>query len=47
MSRERGYVWRVGWDLGYPPLVLTPSGGHQNTYGWQVGGMHPTGMLSC
>ena len=29
-----------------PPLVLTPSGDHQNTYGWQVGGTYPTGMLS-
>ena len=28
-----------------PPL-LTPSGSHQNRYGWQVGRMHPTGMLS-
>ena len=23
------------------------SGGRRNTYGWQVGGTHPTGMLSC
>ena len=30
----------------YPTApVLTSSGGH--TYGWQVGGTHPTGMLSC
>ena len=28
-------------------LILRPSGGHQNTYGLQVGGTHPTGMLSC
>ena len=28
-------------------MVLTSSGGHQNTYGWQAGGTHPTGMLSC
>ena len=36
------------WDLGYlPPPGPTPSGGHQNTYGWQAGGTHPTGMLSC
>ena len=27
--------------------LLTPSGGHQNMYGWQVGGGYPTGMLSC
>ena len=31
----------------YPPPVLTSSGGHWNTYSWQAGGMHPTGMLSC
>ena len=29
------------------PSVLTPSGGHQNTCGWQACGIHPTGMLSC
>ena len=29
------------------PWVLTPSGGHHNTYSWQTGGTHPTGMLSC
>ena len=37
------------WDLSldtHPPL-LTPSGGHQNMYGWHAGGTHPTGMLSC
>ena len=27
--------------------VLTPSGGHHNTYGWKVASTHPTGMLSC
>ena len=27
-------------------MVLTSSGGHQNTYVWQAGGTHPTGMLS-
>ena len=32
------------WDTH--PLMLTPSGGQNNTYSWQVGGMHPTGMLS-
>ena len=21
--------------------------GHENAYGWQASGMHPTGMLSC
>ena len=35
------------WDLGYPPLVLIPSGGHHSTYSWQAGGMHSTEMLSC
>ena len=29
------------------PLVLVSSGGHRNTYGWQAGGTHPTGMMSC
>ena len=24
------------------PLLLAPSGGYQNMYGWQVGGTHPT-----
>ena len=28
-------------------MVLTSSGGHLNTYGWQAGGTHPTRMLSC
>ena len=30
-----------------PQLVPTPSGGHRNTYGWQAGGTHHTGMYSC
>ena len=30
-----------------PPPVLTSSGGHRNTYGWQAGGLYPTGMQSC
>ena len=30
-----------------PLPVLTPSGGHCNTYGCQVGGTHSTRMLSC
>ena len=46
-----GYVQGEGGGYsrpyGIPPLLLTPSGGHQNTHGWQVGGTHPTGMLSC
>ena len=29
------------------PPVLTPSGSHHNTYGWQADGTHPTEMLSC
>ena len=36
-------------DLGtiLPLPVLTSSGGHRNTYVWQAGGMHLTGMVSC
>ena len=30
-----------------PQPALISSGGHWNTYGWQVGGTRPTGMLSC
>ena len=38
-----------GYTMGpeINPPVLTPSGGHQNTYGWQADGTHPTGMFSC
>ena len=25
-----------------PPLALTSSGGHRNTYRWKAGGTHPT-----
>ena len=32
---------------GTHPLPLTSSGGHQDMYGWQSGGTHPAGMLSC
>ena len=32
--------------LGTQPLLLTPSGSH-HTYSQKVGGMHPTGMVSC
>ena len=32
---------------GYSRRLLAPSGGHQNMYGWQVGGPYPTGMLYC
>ena len=28
-------------------ILSTISGGRRNTYGWQAGGTHPTGMLSC
>ena len=31
----------------YQQPALTPSGGHQDTYGWQAGGKHSNGMLSC
>ena len=42
------YILDMGSEIPtLPPLVLTPSGSHQNTYGWQAGGTHPTGMLSC
>ena len=42
-------VYPPTWDLGYlpPPTVLTPSGGHHNTFGWQAGETQPTGILSC
>ena len=45
---QRGWVYHgVGthsWDIGFwdIPGVLTPSGGHQNTCGWQADGKHPT-----
>ena len=29
-------------DIDVPFLPLTLSGGHQNTYGWEAGGTHPT-----
>ena len=29
-----------------PPPVLTSGGGHRNTYAWQAGSTHPTGMNS-
>ena len=29
------------------PPVLTSNDGYRKTYGWQAGGAHPTGMLSC
>ena len=36
-----------GVDIPRPVGILTCSGGHQNTYGWQAGGTHPTGRLSA
>ena len=45
MSRGGGgYPRSHGIPTPSPP-VLTPSGGKQNTYGWQAGGSHLTGML--
>ena len=49
------YYWHIWWSLLFtwgptlpqPPLVLTPSGGHWNMYGWLEDGTHRTGMLSC
>ena len=54
-----GYPLPSTSDLGsYLPLVLTSSGGHRNTYGWQAGGdtntrqysstlvLNPTAILS-
>ena len=35
------FIW------GSLPLVMTSSGGHQKTYGWQAGGSYPTWILSC
>ena len=29
------------------PPVMTPTGSHQNIYGWQAAGTHPTEMHSC
>ena len=46
-----GHHWRnvqiCALDTLPPRPPLTFSGGHRNTYGWQVAGTHPTGMLSC
>ena len=44
--------WRPGQTCSlviptpHPQLVLTYSGGHRKTSGWQAGGTHPSGMLS-
>ena len=49
MSR-RGWVCPVGWVYNGTWDTLTSTNtysvSHQNTYGWQVGNTHPTGMLS-
>ena len=42
---SRGEVGILG-GMVYP-TVLPPSSGHQKTYGWQVGGTHPTGLIAC
>ena len=36
----------VVWGFAPIPSVLTSSGGHRNTYGWQAKSTIPTGMLS-
>ena len=50
MSRDGGYPRFHGIPTPTPEHETwhtPPSGGHQNTCGWQAGGMHPTGMLTC
>ena len=37
----------MGLFLHVSVILSTISGGRRNTYGWQGGGTHPTGMLSC
>ena len=51
MFKGKGYVQRGSWYVcgstyTHPP-VLTTIGGQQNTYGWQAGGTHSTGKISC
>ena len=44
-----GHHWRPVQTCSFedtPPPVLT-SDGQQSTYGWKLGGTHPTGILSC
>ena len=41
-----GYVYPPP-DMGPGIPIPPPCGGHHNTYSWQVGGTHSTGMLSC
>ena len=49
-------TWDTHPPIHTPPLLVhsppspqlqTASGDHQNTYSWQAGSTHPTGMLSC
>ena len=49
MRPARGeYSWGMGTHpQACDPPLLTPNGYHQNKYGWQAGGMHPTRLLSC
>ena len=39
--------WGKVMFLHVSVILSTISGGRRNTYGWQAGGTHPTGMLSC
>ena len=51
------YPWCIGLHCSYhfhgdgtsvpAPWLLTADGGARNTYGWQAGGTHLTGMLPC
>ena len=40
-------LFKLHLRINLSPLVLTSSGGHKNTHGWQAGSTHFTGMLSC
>ena len=39
--------WGKVMFLHVSVILSTISGGHRNTYGWQAGSTHPTGMFSC
>ena len=41
------WSWGKVMFLHVSVILSTISGGHRNTYGWQAGSTHPTGMLSC
>ena len=41
------WSWGKVMFLHVSVILSTISGGRRNTYGWQAGGTHPTGMLSC